>query len=374
VFVTRLILSWLADKDKLNDVLFTTKLTKNWLQNTKFDFLGVRKVTYGISIGLVVLTAVAFFKPGLNQGIDFTGGRNFIVRFDQPVNTVQVQNMLQASFEGATVSVITIGGGNNQVRISTNYRITDHSEEVDGQIENILFNGLRPLINNDAVTKEMFVTGYTVDYVGVPKLSEKTESTLGVQSSQKVGPTIADDIKTAAMWSVMFAIIGIGLYILFRFRNVSFSVGAIASLIHDAIFVICAYALLWRIMPFSLEIDQHFIAAVLMVVGYSINDTVVVFDRIREIVGLYPKRERKGVINEALNVTLSRTFSTTFSTVLVLIAIFVLGGDVIRGFSFALLIGIATGAYSTLFIATPLAFDIQEWRAKRAEKKAALKK
>jgi len=369
VFVTRIILAWLADKDKLQDVEYTTNITKNWFQNTKFNFLSLRKIVYGISITLIIVTVVSFFTPGLNQGIDFTGGRNYVVRFDKAVSTVNIQSMLKETFgEETTISVITIGD-NNQVRVSTNYKIHDNSEIVDNEIENLLFNGLKPLMNS-AVTEEMFVTGYTVDYGGNPQLSAANESTLGIQSSQKVGPTIADDIKIAAFWSVMFAIIGIGLYILFRFRNVSFSIGAIASLAHDAIFVICSYALFWKIMPFSMEVDQHFIAAVLMVVGYSINDTVVVFDRIREIVGLYPKRPRQEVINEALNVTLSRTFSTTFSTLLVLIIIFLFGGDVIRGFSFALLIGIAIGAYSTLFIAAPLAYDIQQWQIKRAEKKA----
>ena len=373
VFVTRIILAWMADKDKLQSVEFTTQFTRNWLQNTKFDFLGIRKITYGISIGVVVITIASLLTLGLNQGIDFTGGRNYVVRFDKPVSTVGVQSMLKDAFgDEATVSVITIGDS-KQVRVSTNYKILDNTEEVDNEIENILFNGLKPLINNDDVTWEMFVTGYTVDYGGTPHLSEKTESTLGIQSSQKVGPTIADDIKTAAFWAVMFAIIGIGLYILFRFRNISFSIGAIASLVHDAVFIIGAYSLLYSIMPFSMEVDQHFIAAVLTIIGYSINDTVVIFDRIREIVGLYPKRERKGVINEALNVTLSRTFSTIFSTLLVLIIIFIFGGDVIRGFAFALFVGIAVGAYSTLFIATPLAYDTQEWQAKRAARKAVKK-
>jgi SecD/SecF fusion protein len=263
---------------------------------------------------------------------------------------------------------VTTIGSNDQVRISTNYGINSSAENIDDEIENRLYTGLKPLLGND-VTEEMFVTGYTMNATGAPQLSsDKSVSTLGIQSSQKVGPTIADDIKTSAFWAVLFSLIGIGLYILFRFRDISFSVGAIASLAHDTIFILGAYSLFYSIMPFSMEIDQQFIAAILTVIGYSINDTVVVFDRIREILGLYPKRDRKEVINEALNVTLSRTFSTTFSTLLVLIVIFIFGGDVIRGFIFALLIGIAIGAYSTLFIAAPVAYDIQKKKTNKPAK------
>ncbi|MDR0872069.1 MAG: protein translocase subunit SecDF [Prevotellaceae bacterium] len=374
VFVTRIILARMADKDQLKDVPFTTKITKNWFQGTKFDFLGIRKYTYGITIALAIVTIVSLFTFGLNEGIEFSGGRNYKVRFDKAVSTVDIQSALKETFgEETTINVTTIGD-DNQVRISTNYKIADNSETVDGEIEKLLFNGLKPFTGNDKVTEEQFIGGYTVDFGGNPQLSEKTETTLGIQSSQKVGPSIANDITTAAYWAVFIAIIGIGLYILFRFRNVSFSLGAIASLVNDAILIVCAYSLLYRIMPFSMEVGQDFIAAILTVIGYSINDTVVIFDRIRELVGLYPKRDKYEVINESLNVTLSRTFSTTFSTLLVLIIIFFFGGDVIRGFIFALFIGIASGAYSTLFVATPLAYDIQRWQAKRAEKKAALKK
>ena len=366
VFVTRLLLEWLAEKDKLNTAQFTSALTKNWLQNVHFNFIGNRNKFYIVSIAIVLITTVSLATRGLNKGIDFTGGRNYIVRFDQPVNTQQVQEMLKGAFDGETMAVTTIGS-NDQIRISTNFGINSRSENIDDEIEARLFSGLQPLFG-EGVTGEMFTKGFTVDMFGNPQLSsDKNVSTFGIQSSMKVGPTIADDIRTSAYWAILFSIIGIGLYILIRFRNVSFSTGAIASLAHDAIFVFGAYSLLYSIMPFSMEIDQQFIAAILTVIGYSINDTVVIFDRIREIAGLYPKRDKKEVINEALNVTLSRTFSTTFSTMLVLIIIFIFGGDVIRGFAFALLIGIAIGPYSTLFIAAPLAYDIQNIKNRKTE-------
>jgi SecD/SecF fusion protein len=364
VFVTRLILEWMAEKDKLKHVAFTTNFTKNWFQNTKFDFIKARKKAYIVVGVIVAVTIISLFTRGLDPGIDFTGGRNYVVRFDQSVNTTDVQDALKDKFEGATLAVTTIGT-DNQARISTNYGIDNNSEDVDDQIEELLFQGLQPFLGNN-VTLEMFTEGYIVDANGNAQLSADNESTLGIQSSQKVGPTIADDIKTSAVWSIIFAVIAIGLYILLRFRDFSFSIGAIASLVLNVIIVLCAYSLLYSIMPFSLEIDQQFIAAVLTVVGYSINDTVVVFDRIRELIGLYPKRDRKNTINNALNATLSRTFSTTFSTVLVLIIIFIFGGDVIRGFIFALLIGISVGAFSTLFVASPIAYEIQS-RKKRKE-------
>ncbi len=369
VFVTRIILEWLANNDKLTTTPFTSAFTKNWFQNVHYNFMGSRKKMYVVSILFVLIAVGSLVTRGLNQGIDFTGGRNYIVRFDQPVSTEDVQDKLKVSFDGETMAVTTIGS-NDQVRISTNYGIDNNSENIDDEIEARLYDGLKSLLKND-VTEEMFTKGYVVDASGNAELSaDKTVSTLGIQSSQKVGPTIADDIKTSAFWAVLFSLVGIGLYILVRFRDISFSVGAIASLAHDTIFILGAYSLFYSIMPFSLEIDQQFIAAVLTVIGYSINDTVVVFDRIREITGIYPKRDRMEVVNESLNVTLSRTFSTTFSTLLVLIIIFIFGGDVIRGFIFALLIGIAVGAYSTLFIAAPIAYDIQRRKIEKEARKA----
>lgn len=367
VFVTRIVLEKMAEKEKMNNVSFTGKITKNWFQNMNFDFIGIRKKMYVISIAIVLITIGSLVTRGLNQGIDFSGGRNYVVRFENAVSPVDVQQALKGTFDGEVMNVTTIGG-DNQVRISTNYKIEENSESVDDEIESLLYQALKPIYKNE-ITKEMFVKSFVVNETGnVEVSSDAKNSSFGIQSSQKVGPTIADDIKTSAFWAVLFSLIVIALYILFRFRDFSFSVGALASLAHDTIFVLGAYSLLYSIMPFSMEIDQHFIAAILTVIGYSINDTVVIFDRIRETRTLYPKRDNKEVINDSLNVTLSRTFSTTFSTLLVLIIIFIFGGDVIRGFIFALLIGILIGAYSTLFVATPIAYDLQERKKKKLEK------
>jgi SecD/SecF fusion protein len=283
----------------------------------------------------VVAGVLSLFTRGLNQGIDFTGGRTFVVQFEQSVNTEDVQNSLE-SVLGEPPQVITFGS-DNQVRISTKYKIDDNSVEVDEEVEQLLYQGLQPFLGDD-VSFESFMNNYR-------------------QSSQKVGPTIADDIKVQAVWAVLFALIVIFIYILIRFRNWQYGLGAVAALVHDVLIILGIFSLFYGIMPFSLEIDQAFIAAILTVVGYSINDTVVVFDRIREYVGLYRKRERTEIINLALNSTLSRTFSTSLSTFFVLLMIFLFGGEVIRGFTFALLVGVVVGTYSSLFIATPVVYD-----------------
>jgi SecD/SecF fusion protein len=261
--------------------------------------------------------------------------------------------------ETFALNVITIGDA-NQVRISTNYRINDNSETLDDEIEALLYAGCQQFLPE----------GITLDEFK----STEINPTIGIMQSQKVGPAIADDITQSAVWAVLAALLGIFLYVLARFRNFAFSVGALTGLAHNTLIVLGAYALLWKVMPFSMEIDQAFIAAILTVIGYSINDTVVIFDRVREYTGLYPKRDRKQNINDALNHTLSRTFSTSMSTLVVLIAIFCFGGETIRGFVFALLIGVVVGTYSSLCVATPLAFDIQEAMERRKAKKAELKK
>lgn len=342
VFITRLMLETYASRKNAKELSFTTNLTKTWFTKVNFDFIGSRKIAYYISGALMIISIVSLSTRGLNTGIDFSGGRNYIVRFDESVKTQDVRDLLANSFEGTSVSVITIGS-ENQVRISTKYKINDNSENIDSEIEERLYNGLKPMLKN--VTKDQFVENY-------------------IQSSQKVGPTIADDIKTAAVWAIIFAILVIGLYILIRFRTIAYSMGAIASLAHDAVIVLGAFSLLYSIMPFSMEIDQAFIAAILTVVGYSVNDTVIIFDRIREYVGLYPKRDRKRVMNDAINNTLSRTFSTTFTTIIVLIAIFIFGGETIRGFVFAMLFGIMFGTYSSVFVASPITYEIHKRRNK----------
>ena len=258
--------------------------------------------------------------------------------------------------ETYSLTVITIGD-QNQVRISTNYRIHDNDEGVDEAIEALIYEGCKPFLSEN-ITAEEF-------------LSTQANEEVGIMQSQKVGPSIADDIKQAAVWSILAALLIIFLYIFIRFRNAAYSVGALVALAHDTIIVLGMYALLWKIMPFSMEIDQAFIAAILTIIGYSVNDTVVVFDRIREYNTLYAKRDRAQNINDAINATLSRTFSTSMSTFVVLLAIFIFGGETIRGFVFALLMGVIIGTYSSICIATPIAYDIQQAVVRRKAKKEA---
>jgi SecD/SecF fusion protein len=338
VFLTRIVYEALLAKDRIKNLTFTTSLSKDLLTNPKINFLGVRKIGYLIPLVIILLGGISMATIGLNNGIDFTGGRNYIVRFDQNVNTEEIRGMLDEQLEGA-VSVITIGT-QDQVRISTNYKIADNDPAVDQEIESKLYEGLKPLLAQ-GTTLEQFTGNY-------------------IKSSQKVGPSMADDIKNAAILAVIFAMICMALYILVRFRDIAFSIGTFASVVVTTLCIIAFYSMLWKILPFSMEVDQTFIAAILTVIGYSINDTVVVFDRIRETIGLYPKRDRFQVINDALNSTLSRTFNTTLSTLVVVLCIFILGGSTIRSFTFAILLGIIIGTYSTLFVATPIAYEIQK--------------
>lgn len=346
VFLTRIVYEALLAKDKLKNTTFTTSFTKDLLVNPKINFLGARKVGYLIPVVIIVLGAISMATVGLNNGIDFTGGRNYVVRFDQDVNTEEVRNMLDSQLEGS-VSVIQIGTP-DQVRVSTNYKIESNDSAVDQEIENKLYEGVKSLLPQ-GTTLDQFVDKY-------------------IQSSQKVGPSMADDIKNAAFLAVVFSLICMAAYILLRFRDVSFSIGAFASVTVTTLCIISFYTLLWKILPFSMEVDQTFIAAILTIIGYSINDTVVVFDRIRETIGLYPKRDRYQVINDALNSTLCRTMNTSLTTLIVVLCIFILGGATIRSFTFAILLGIIIGTYSTLFVATPIAYELQK---KKINKKAA---
>lgn len=338
VFLTRIVYEALLAKDKLRHLPFTTSISKDLLVNPKINFLGARKVGYLIPVVIVVLGIVSLLTVGLNKGIDFTGGRNYIVRFDQNVKTDEVRNLLDAPLDGA-VSVITIGTP-NQVRISTNYKITETDPSIDQEIETKLYEGLKPLLADGTTLDEFTSTN--------------------VQSSQKVGPSMADDIKNAAFLAVIFSMFCMAAYILLRFRDISFSAGAFASVAITTLCIIAFYTLLWKLLPFSMEVDQTFIAAILTIIGYSINDTVVVFDRIRETIAIYPKRDRYQVINDALNSTLSRTFNTSLTTLVVVLCIFILGGSTIRSFTFAILLGIIIGTYSTLFVATPIAYELQK--------------
>jgi SecD/SecF fusion protein len=354
LYLTHLTYDNLFEKGKLKNLKFTTKLSENLLLNPNFNFLKTIKWQYIIS-GAVALICIWSFFPalggrGLNQGIDFTGGRNYVIKFNQDINTVEAQELLAAQFEDHTPSVITIGKL-NQVRVSTNYEIASNDASVDSVIQNKLYEGFKTLLP-EGTTYDQFVHG---DFI---------------QTQSKVGPSIADDLKQKAGWAVFLAVIGIGLYILFRFRDFSYSVGTIAALSFDTVIVIGAYCLLWGVVPFSLEVDQTFIGAILTVIGYSVNDKVVIFDRVREYTQLYPKSSKWDIFNGALNSTLDRTFNTGMSAILVLLIIFFFGGESsIRSFSFAMLLGIIFGTFSSLFIAAPIAYNMQESKVQKLLKK-----
>lgn len=353
VFLTRYMLDAYFAGEKRKEISFYTRISKNFLQNMKIDFMKIRKSMYILSLVLTVICFVSFFTKGFNMGIDFSGGRNYIVAFDHPIQTEEVKDLLEPVFEGEAPLVITIGN-TSQVRISTKYKINENNPAIDNEIETKLYEGLKPLLKANT-TKDVFVAE-------------------NIKSSSKVGPTVADDIKTAAIWAVLFAILGIGLYILIRFREWGYTIGAVISLSHDAILALGMFSIFWGILPFSMEIDQSFIAAILTVLGYSINDTVVNYDRIRENTLLYPKRDRASIINYSVNQMLPRTFSTTFTTIITLIVMFSLGGDSIRGFIFAMLFGIVIGTYSSVFIASPITYEVTKFFQKRKDKKAAIVK
>lgn len=348
VFLTRYMVEAYAARENAKELPFHTKISEHFLQNTKIDFMKIRKYMYGLSAALFIISFISFGTRGFSLGIDFTGGRNFVVAFDQPVKTEEVKSLLKTAFDGDVPQVITIGN-DNQVRISTKYKINENGPSIDNEIESKLYSSLKPLLKND-VSEAQFISE-------------------NVKSSSKVGPTVADDIKTSAIWAVLFAIIGIGLYILIRFREWGYTLGAVISLAHDVVITMGVFSLLWGYLPFSMEIDQSFIAAILTVLGYSINDTVINYDRIRENVGLYPKRDRISIINDSVNQMLGRTFSTTFTVFITLLAMFVFGGDSIRGFIFAMLIGIFIGVYSSVFIASPITVEMDRLvKRKKAHK------
>ncbi len=344
IFISRLIIDrWAKKRD---NVTFTTPLTANWLRDVHFPFIQRRHVGYIVSGAITFVCLVSLFTKGLDQGIDFVGGRTYTVKFDQPVLVEDIAESLSEVY-GSAPEVKTFGN-DHQVRITTKYRIEDESTEADNEVETLLYEGLKDYLP-EGTSQETFLSDYR-------------------QMSEKVGPAVAEDITRAAVWSVILALFVIFLYIMIRFSEWEYGAGAVVGLAHDSIVVLGLYSLLAGILPFSLEVDQAFIAAILTVVGYSINDTVVIFDRIREYRRLYPKRDIIDTTNSALNSTLRRTFSTSLSTLVVLIAIFIFGGTSIKGFVFALLIGIATGTYSSLFVATPLAYDL---RRKFGKKTAA---
>lgn len=346
VFITRIVYEHFMNKDKWLNLTFTTKISKNLMTNTHFDFMGTNKKSLIIVSAIIVVCIGSFAIRGLSQSIDFTGGRNFKVQFENPVEPEQVRELISSKFSDANVSVIAIGTDKKTVRISTNYRIEDEGNNVDSEIESYLYETLKPVLTQN-ITLETFI--------------DRDNHTGGsIVSSQKVGPSIADDIKTGAIYSVVLALLAIGLYILLRFRNIAYSIGSIVALSCDTIMIIGAYSLFWGILPFSLEIDQTFIGAILTAIGYSINDKVVIFDRVREFFGLYPKRDKRVLFNDSLNTTLARTINTSLSTLIVLLCIFILGGDSIRSFAFAMILGVVIGTLSSLFIASPIAYNMMK--------------
>ena len=346
IFVTRMLIEKIVAKK--GSVAFSRSWSENWLTNFKFDFIGKRKMSYIVSGVIVLVSVVSLFVQGLNLGVEFTGGRTFVVRFDQDVTAEQVRAQLNEAFADAEDAAnasfeVKQYGDKNQMRIVTQYKHDDTSEETTEEVEALIYNALKPLYSYD-ITLDGFKN--TQDDVN------------GIISADKIGPAIAKDMATGASWAIIFSLIAIGLYITVRFKKWQWATGATAALVHDAFIVIGMFSLCYAFMPFNLEIDQAFIAAILTIIGYSINDTVVIFDRIREYNVLYPKRNIRENINNALCSTLARTLNTSGTTLVTLLAIFIFGGATIRGFVFALLVGVIVGTYSSLFIATPLAYDM----------------
>ena len=350
LIISRLIIEFYVAKGfKLS---FSTKLSENAFTKVKIKFIEWRKYAYGMSITFMVIIAASLIIRGLNPGIDFSGGRSFVVKFDKSVQSTEVAITLEKVF-GEAPEVKTYGS-DKEVKITTKYRIAESGPTVDDEVDMKLYEGLKTYLP-EGITFDKFDTDYKV-------------------SSDKVGPTVADDIRRDAIIAVIFSLLAIFVYIFFRFRSVAYGLGSIVSLAHDAIMVIGVYTLFYHRVSFPLEVDMSFIAAVLTIIGASVYDTVIIFDRIREYTILYPKRERKDVLDDAMNHTLGRTFSTSFTTFIVLIPMFFLAGQGIQGFIFGLMVGIFFGSFSSVFVATPVAYDITIWAEKRKAKKALLKK
>ncbi len=352
VYLSRLFFIWGANSKVFQNLTFTTSLSRRMFVNAKINFIGQRKVSFSIVAALVLVFIASLFVKSLNPGIDFSGGRNYVVKFEKEVNPVEVKEALSPLFDGK-VSVITIESS-NQVRISTNYKIEENDAATDQEITDKLYQGLtKGGFIDKAMSAEEFST---------------TDATKGIVSSQKVGPTVADDMKTDAYIAVTLALLAMFLYILLRFRNVAFSLGALAAVAFTAFSIIGFYSLLWGVLPFAMEIDQTFIAAILTVIGYQINDTVVVFDRVRENIGLYPKQDFFTTLNKSINSTLGRTIMTSASTMLVLLCIFILGGEAIRSFVFAMILGVIIGTLATIYVASPVAYIANRMRRKNLAK------
>ena len=350
VFITRIMFDDRVVKGK--NITFDSKLTRNFLQNTHVDFIGKKKIAYIVSGVLIVVSLVSIFTKGFTYGVDFTGGRTYVVRFDSPVTAEEVRAAAIAEFDGAVE--VKQFGGESQMKITTQYLVEDESTDADAEVENKLYNALK---------------GFFASELTFAEFTSTLDNPNGIISSDKVGPTIANDITRNAIIAVIIALFVIFAYIAVRFKGWTWGLGGVTGLAHTALIVIGFFSLFSGILPFSLDIDQTFIAAILTIIGYAINDTVVIFDRIREYKALHPKADFRQNVNEALNSTLSRTMNTSLTTLVTMLAIAIFGGEVIRGLAVALILGIVIGTYASIFIATPIMFDV----TKKAEAKAAKK-
>ena len=339
IFITRMLVDWYANKG--GKFTFNTAITKGWFQNINIKFLQKRKIAYIISGTIILIGIGSLFTNSLNYGVDFKGGRNYVVKFDQAPNSGEVANSLKEVF-GSLPEVKTYGS-NKQLKITTKFRIDEEGQSIDDEVQQLLFNGLQSYLP-DGSTMEDFKGGFD-------------NQKFGIMSSIKVEPTIADDIKQAAAWAVFGSLLVVFLYILLRFKKWQYSLGAVLAVFHDVLIVLAIFSLFWKVLPFDMEIGQSFIAAILTVVGYSLNDTVVIFDRIREFSYLHKSWSFKKIVNNGLSSTLGRTINTSMTTLVVMLAIFLFGGDSIKGFMFALIVGVVVGTYSSLFVASPIMYD-----------------
>ena len=339
IFIARIFIDWSISKN--NKLSFITGFSKNFFTNFHFDFLKIKKWTYAFSAIVTIVSIFSLATNGLDEGVDFVGGRTFQVRFEKPVQAEEVKLELVKVFGSAEAKVF---GSDNQLKITTKYKVKEHGIQADLEVNKLLFDNLKKYYSA-GITYDKFVNAYD-------------GKKYGIMLASKVGPTIAEDIKTNAYWAVLGAMLIVGLYLVISFRKWQYSLGAIAAVVHDVIFVLGIYSLLYKYMPFGMEIDQHFVAAILTVIGYSMNDTVIVFDRVREFLdGKKAKGNFNSIVNQSINSTMSRTINTSLTMIMVLLIMFIFGGESIRGFIFAMLIGIVVGTYSSLFIATPVLCD-----------------
>ena len=339
IFITRILLEWSISRK--NNLTFVTGFSKNFFTNFHFDFLGKKKIAYGMSIAVLIISIASLSINGLNYGTDFVGGRTFQIRFEKPVSAETVKAELAEVFDGS--AEVKVFGSDNQLKITTKYKVDETGAEADLEVNKLLYNNLKKHYGPN-MTYEKFINAYDGKHVGL-------------LSASKVGPSVADDIKTNSIWAVLGAMALVFIYLMISYRRWQYSLGAVAAVAHDVIFVLGIYSLLWKYLPFGMEIDQHFIAAILTVIGYSLNDTVIVFDRVREYLAGKERGNFEQIVNKSINSTMSRTINTSLTMIMVLLIMFIFGGESIRGFIFAMLIGIIVGTYSSLFIATPILCD-----------------